>query len=92
MMKNCDLQFLSIKFIWTFLLGKNDSLLNLNIPQSAQFASIFTASGWCAVLVAGAGVALAAGKCENGQKSGFSVDVNNFLRLLDRKVKDKGPT
>ena len=44
------------------------------------------------VLVAGAGLALAAGKCENGQKSGFSVDVNNFLRLLDRKVKDKGPT
>ena len=44
------------------------------------------------VLVAGAGLALAAGKCENGQKSGFSVDVNDFLRLLDRKVKDKGPT
>ena len=44
------------------------------------------------MLVAGAGLALAAGKCENGQKSGFSVDVNNFLRLLDRKVKDKGPT
>ena len=44
------------------------------------------------MLVAGAGVALAAGKCENGQKSGFSVDVNNFLRLLDRKVKDKRPT
>ena len=40
------------------------------------------------VLVAGAGLALAAGKCENG----FSGNVNNFLRLLDRKVKDKGPT
>ena len=75
-----------------FSVGKKGSLLNSNIPQNAQFASIFTASGWCAVLVAGAGVALAAGKCENGQKSGFSVDVNNFLRLLDRKVKDKGPT
>ena len=45
-----------------------------------------------AVLVAGAGLALAAGKWENGQKSGFSVDVNNFLRLLDRKVRDTGPT
>ena len=73
-------------------MAKKCSLLNSNIPQTAQVTGIFTASGCCVVLVAGAGVALAAGKCENGQKSGFSVDVNNFLRLLDRKVKDKGPT
>ena len=73
-----------------FSVGKNYSLLNANISQSAQSAGIFTASGCC--IVAWAGLALAAGKCENGQKSGFSVDVNNFLRLLDRKVKDKGPT
>ena len=75
-----------------FSVGKNYSLLNANISQSAQSAGIFTANGCCVMLVAGAGLALAAGKCENGQKSGFSVDVNNFLRLLDRKVKDKGPT
>ena len=75
-----------------FSVSKKCSLLNSNIPQTAQVTGIFTASGCCVVLVAGAGVALAAGKCENGQKSGFSVDVNNFLRLLDRKVKDKRPT
>ena len=69
--------------------GKKYSLLNSN---SAQSTGIFTASGYCVILAAGAGLALAAGKCENGQKSVVSVVVNNFLRLLDRKVKDKGPT